>query len=77
MPPGYKHVAPLGLNASRLPVLNPANPSILSVLIQTTNALRNQPNRDTIFRPTLSKEPIHHESHNNPISTPANCHRIW
>ena len=44
----YKHVAPLGLNTSRFPVLNPANPSILSILIQTTNALRNQPNRDTI-----------------------------
>ena len=40
---------------SRLPVLNPENPSILSILIQTTNALRNQPNRDTIFRPALSK----------------------
>ena len=48
-PPVYKHVAPLGLNASRFPVLNPANPSILSILIQTTNALRNQPNRDTIY----------------------------
>ena len=48
-------IAPLGLSTSRFPAFNPANPLILKILIQTTNALRNPPNRDNIYRSFLQR----------------------
>ena len=49
VPPVYKHVAPLGLNPSRFPALNPTNPLILRILIQTNGTYRPSGAKSLVF----------------------------
>ena len=60
VPPVYKHIAPLGLNPSRFPALNPENPLILRILIQTNGTCRPSGAKSLPFSrlPFLSPSPL-------------------